>query len=315
MSRLENPIRKLPPLNALRSFDAAARLGGFQQAALELSVTPSAVSHQIKSLESFLGVALFRREKRRVIVTSAGEKYLVAVEHALDEIDIATRRLIAAPNASSVNISVAPAYLTRRLVPRIREFQEHYPDVELRLSALNERVDFQHSDTDMAIYFGCGEWRDLTVHYLQGMTLVPVYSPRLEASGNPLNSPEDLRHHTLLRVSNRPDEWKQILDKAGIDRALMNKVMTFSSTSVALTAAMEGAGVALTDYRLVERELAYGQLKIPFDLKLETENGFYLVYPADRQLNYGMRAFRDWIVAAMEDGMTLDLQDFGLKQR
>lgn len=223
----------------------------------------------------------------------------MAVEHALDEIDIATRRLIASPNASSVNISVAPAYLTRRLVPRIRDFQEHYPDVELRLSALNDRVDFQHSDTDMAIYYGCGEWKDLHTRFLQGMSLVPVCSPRLEVSGKPLRTPEDLRHHTLLRVSNRPDEWKQILDKAGIARALMTKVMTFSSTSLALSAAMEGAGVALTDYKLVERELAYGQLKIPFDLRLETENGFYLVYPLDRQLTYGMKAFRDWICTAM----------------
>jgi len=297
----EQPIRKLPPLNALRSFEAAARLGSFQQAAVELSVTPSAVSHQIKTLESFLGVVLFQRERRRVFVTTAGERYLAVIEHALDEIDSATRRLIASPNTRSVNISVAPAYLTRRLVPRIREFQERYPDVELRLSALNDRVDFQHSDTDMAIYFGRGEWKDLNIHFLQGMSLVPVCSHRLEELGKPLNSPQDLRHHTLLRVSNRPDEWKQILDKAGVERALMNKMMTFSSTSLALTAAMEGAGVALTDYKLVERELAYGQLKVLFDLRLETENGFYLVYPFDRQLTYGMRAFRDWIVAIMSD--------------
>jgi len=265
-----------------------------------LSVTPSAVSHQIKSLESFLGVPLFHREKRRVFVTAVGEKYLLAVEHALDEIDIATRRLIASPNASSVNISVAPAYLTRRLVPRIREFQESYPDVELRLSALNERVDFLHSDTDMAIYFGRGEWVGLSTHFLQGMSLVPVCSPKLDETGKPLNVPGDLRHHTLLRVSNRPDEWKQILDKAGIARDLMNKIMTFSSTSLALAAAMEGAGVALTDCRLVERELEYGQLKVLFDLKLDTENGFYLVCPADRKFTYAMKAFRDWIYAAMD---------------
>lgn len=233
-------------------------------------------------------------------MTTAGERYLTVIEHALDEIDIATRRIIVAPNTRSVNISVTPSYLTRRLVPRIREFQEHYPDVELRLSALNGRVDFQHSDTDMAIYFGHGKWRDLNAHFLQGMSLVPVCSPGLESSGKPLACPEDLYHHTLLRVSNRPDEWKQILDKAGIARASMNKVMTFSSTSLALTAAMEGAGVALTDYKLVERELAFGQLKVPFDLRLETENGFYLVYPLERQLTYGMKAFRDWIYTAMD---------------
>ena len=247
---------------------------------------------------------LFQRERRRVFVTSAGERYLAVVEHALDEIDIATRRLIASPNTRSINISVVPAYLTRRLVPRIREFQEHFPDVELRLSALNDEVDFLHSDTDMAIYFGRGEWRELRVHFLQGMSLVPVCSPRLEVTGKPLKCPEDLRNYTLLRVANRPDEWKQILDKAGIARATMNKIMTFSSTSLALAAAMEGAGVALTDYKLVERELAYGQLRVPFDLRLETENGFYLVYPANRQLSYGMKVFRDWIVKLDEGRST-----------
>ena len=289
-------------MNALRSFEAAARLGSFQLAAAELSVTPSAVSHQIKLLESFLGVELFQRERRRVFVTTAGERYLGVVERALDEIDIATRRMIALPNTRSVNISVATAFMTRRLVPRIREFQDRHPDIELRLSALIEKIDFLHSDTDMAIYFGRGEWRDLKVHFLQGMTLVPVCSPRLESSGKPLKCPEDLRYHTLLRVANRPDEWKQILDKAGIPRAHMNRFMTFSSTSLALTAVMEGAGVALTDYKLVERELKYGQLKVPFDLRLETENGFHLVYPAERQLTYGMKAFRDWICTAMDSG-------------
>ena len=112
-------IRRLPPLNALRGFEAAARLGSFNRAAEELFVTPSAISHQVKSLEEYLGVPLFRRDRRRIVLTASGEKYLGAVEHALDEIDTATRRLVASPNASAVNISVAPGFLTRWLVPRI----------------------------------------------------------------------------------------------------------------------------------------------------------------------------------------------------
>ena len=288
-------IRRLPPLNALRGFEAAARLGSFNRAAEELFVTPSAISHQVKSLEEYLGVPLFRRDKRRIVLTASGEKYLGAVEHALDEIDMATRRLVASPNASAVNISVAPGFLTRWLVPRISDFQERFPDVELRLSASMGTVDFLHSDTDMAIYFGTGDWSGVDAHYLKGVTLVPVCSPRLLDGERPLRNPEDLRHHTLLRVSSRPDEWKQILDKAGIDRSSMNKVMTFSSTSLALSAAIEGAGVALTESSLVERELDYGQLLVPFELELETRNGFYLVYQKGRQLNYGMRSFRDWL--------------------
>lgn len=287
-------------MNALRSFEAAARLGSFNLAAEELFVTPSAVSHQVKSLEGFLGIPLFRREKRRVILTVAGEKYLSSVEHALDEIDLATRRLIATPNTSVVNIGVTPAFLTRWLVPRIRDFQELHPDVELRLSASTGKIDFYHSDTDMAVYFGRGGWDATEAYFLQGVTLVPVCSPKLLEGKYPLNKPHDLRHHTLLRVSSRPVEWKQVLDQAGIPRSAMKTSMTFSSTSLALGGAMEGAGVALTDSSLVERELKYGQLIIPFDLVLETPNAFYLVYQKGRQLNHGMKAFRDWIFNEME---------------
>ena len=293
-------IRRLPPLNALRSFEAAARLGSFHLAAEKLFVTPSAVSHQVKSLEKFLGMPLFRRERRRVILTAAGEKYLGTVEHVLDEIDIATRGLIATPNVSAVNISVTPAFLTRWLVPRIREFQERHPDTELRLSASTGVVDFFHSDTDMAIYFGRGGWESTESHFLRGVTLVPVCSPKLLEGNKPLNRPEDLRHHTLLRVSSRQDEWKQNLDKAGIPRSAMKTSMTFSSTSLAMGAAMEGAGVALTDSKLVERELKYGQLIIPFDLVFETPYAFYLVYQKGRKLTRSMQAFRDWIFDEME---------------
>ena len=270
-------------------------------------MTPSAVSHQIKTLEEYLGIALFRRERRRVNLTTVGEKYLSAVEHALDEIDIATRRLIASPNASSVNLSVVPGFLTRWLVPRIRDFQEQYPDVELRLSASTGMIDFQHSDIDMAIYFGNGEWDDVQSYFLHSVSLVPVCSPKLRDGSKPLNRPEDLRHHTLLRVSSRRDEWKMILDAAGISRSAMHKSMTFSSTALALSAAIEGAGVALTDGILVDRELEYNQLIMPFELRLKTQNAFYLTHRQGRQLTYGMRAFHDWIFRTMEaDNQRLD---------
>ncbi len=264
-------------------------------------VTPSAVSHQIKTLEEHLGVLLFRRERRRTILTAAGEKYLSAIEHALDEIDIATRRLVNVPNASSVNLSVVPGFLTRWLVPRIRDFQEQYPDVELRLSASTGHVDFQRSDTDMAIYFGLGEWEGAQSEFLHSVKLVPVCSPHLLDNGHPLKAPEDLRYHTLIRVSSRQDEWKMILDKAGIARTSIDKSITFSSTGLALSAAMEGAGLALTDCMLVERELKYGQLIIPLDLELETGNAFFLCTRAGRQLSYGMTAFRRWILEAINN--------------
>jgi len=278
-------------------------LGSFNRAAAELCVTPSAVSHQVKSLEAFLGIPLFRRERRQVFLTPAGERYLSSVEHALDEVDVATRRLMTMPNTSAVNISVAPAYLTRWLFPRIRDFQDRYPDVELRLSASLGEVDFDHSDTDMAVYFGRGEWDGVESQFLQKINLIPVCSPSLIEGGKPLNKLADIFQYTLLRVSTRPGEWQLFMDNMGLDRSDMNKTMSFTSTSLALSAATEGAGIALTDSHLVERELEYGQLIAPFDVALETQNSFYLVYKKDRQLSYSMQAFYEWIVSvkAVED--------------
>ncbi|OOZ35700.1 transcriptional regulator [Solemya velesiana gill symbiont] len=295
-------MRRLPPLNALRSFEAAARLGSFNRAAEELFVTPSAVSHQIKSLEAFLGVPLFRRENRRTVLTATGEKYFDAAGHALDEIGIATRRLIASPNTSAVNISVVPAFLTRWLVPRIRDFQELHPDVELRLSASTGLIDFAHSDTDMAIYFGHGEWENVDAHFLKSVTLIPVCSPKLLEETVPLDTPGDLQRHTLLQVADREDEWSRILKKASIVHIADIKSITLSSTSLSISAAMEGAGVALADLSLVERELEYGQLIIPLDIKLETRRAFYLVYQQNRQLTYAMQVFYDWVMEEIQQG-------------
>jgi len=296
-SSLELTIRHLPPLNALRCFEAAARKGSFNQAADELFVTPSAVSHQIKTLETFLGLKLFRREKRKAMLTAAGEKYLTSVTHALDEIDSATRRLMTAPNISAVNLAVAPAFLTRWLVPRLRAFQQAHPDIELRLSASMGQIDFEHSDTDMAIYLGFGEWPDAEHHSLIQTRVVPVCSPKLLEAHLPLSSPQDMRHHTLLHVASRADEWPHMLEHHGLDESQFMKSMSFSSTSLALNAAMEGVGIALSDISLIERELQLKQLIVPFDISLNTRKAFYLVYQENRPLTYSMEAFREWILA------------------
>lgn len=291
----ETVIRSLPPLNALRSFEAAARLESFNRAAEELYVTPSAVSHQIKLLEEYLKVKLFRREKRRVMLTTAGEKYLSAIEQALDEIEVATRRLIASPNVSAVNISVAPAFLTRWLVPRIGEFQQAYPDVELRLSAATARTDFNHTDTDMAIYYGQNEDDNVESVFLSKVTLAAVCTPELLKTFTTPMTPQQLSNYTLIHVSNRQDEWNQMLKALGINRRSNGKSLTFSSTSLAIGAVMEGLGIALADVDLYERELTYGELVTPFDIRIESKRAFYLVYPKNRQMSYGMKSFFDWI--------------------
>ncbi len=244
---------------------------------------------------------LFRREKRKVFLTGAGEKYLNAVQLALDEIDSATRRLMASPNVGTVNIAVVPAFLTRWLMPRLADFQKQYPDVELRLSALTGEVDFDHSDVDMAIYFGAGDWSNLKTHYMRSAAVVPVCSPRLLEGSKALHTPADLKKHTLIHVASRSTEWHQIFRQAGLGWSSKQRGLTFSGTSLALGAAMEGLGIALSDSQLIERELQYGQLIRLFDLELETKRAFYLVYSNKRQPTYGMEMFRDWLMAQMND--------------
>ncbi|GAA0697628.1 transcriptional regulator GcvA [Marinobacterium maritimum] len=291
-------IRRLPPLNALRSFESAARHQSFNEAAEELCVTPSAISHQVKSLEEFLGLKLFRRERRQVSLTAAGERYLPSIQLALDEVESATRRLMTSPNLSAVNISVAPAFLSRWLVPRISRFQEQYPDVELRFSATTGYVDFEHSDTDMAVYYGEGDWKGVDIHFLRHLVSTPVCNPALMEKG--LKEPGDLLNTTLIHVTGRRQEWQQILNQLGVRATGLTRTMSFSSTALAVSAAIEGIGVALADRALVQRELDSGQLVVPFDITLDKPKGFYLVYQEKRQLTYGMEAFRDWMLQEMQ---------------
>ncbi|MCW8884977.1 MAG: transcriptional regulator GcvA [Motiliproteus sp.] len=293
-------MRRLPPLNALRAFEAAARHGSFNKAAEELYVTPSAISHQIKSLEEFLDLKLFRRNKRRVDLTNAGEKYLPSIQHALDEIDAATRRLVANPNSGAVTLSVAPAFLTRWLMPRLSQFQEQFPEVELRLSASMDAVDFEHTDIDMAVRFGTGDWLGVKFDFLLGMTVVPVCSPALLQGKHPLKAIDDLRHHTLIQVNTRLDEWRVLLRSAGIDEVGFGKELRFSSTSLATAAAVEGLGIALADKHLVSKELRSGALTVPFDISLDTHSAFYLVLPESRPMSHGMTVFREWILEAIK---------------
>ncbi|MGB5650535.1 MAG: LysR substrate-binding domain-containing protein, partial [Sedimenticolaceae bacterium] len=270
--------------------------GSFNEAAVELFVTPSAISHQVKSLEAYLGVSLFRRARRQVHLTIAGERYLKSVSHALDEIDLATRRLLASANAGAVNISVAPAFLTRWLVPKVREFQDRHPDIELRLSPNSGVIDFGWSDIDMAIYFGDGKWPGVELFFLREVVLVPVCSPAYVEANPPMTAPDDLCAHTLIDVSTRPAEWNEFLASFGVTRQKSGKRLSFSSTSLALGAAMESLGIALADRQVVAREVLYGRLVTPVDIAMENHLGYYLVYQKDRRLTDEMRAFLDWVM-------------------
>lgn len=293
-------MRALPPLNALRMFEASARKGGFAAAAEELYVTASAVSHQIKTLEEYLGVELFSRKKRRVELTPLGEQYLIAITHALDEIEMATQRVVNKPESNVVRISVAPNFLIRWLMPRMSRFRELYPDVELQISASVGLLDFNRTSTDMAVYYGSGDWDDIEVHFLRKVMLVPVCSPQLLNGKFPLKVPEDLRHHTLIYASKRKWEWENWLQLAGVEFIAPRDSMQLSSSQLTTAAAQENLGVALADPILTSREISSGNLVVPFNIPLDTQRAFYLVYRRNSPLTTGMKAFKEWLMSEME---------------
>lgn len=294
-------MRRLPPLNALKMFEASARNLIFSGASEELFVTPSAVSHQVKTLENFLGVELFHRSNRKVTLTPQGEQYLASVKHAFDEIEMATQRLSVTQGASVVQISVAPNFLIRWLMPRMSRFRALFPDVELQINASMGLLDFNRTSTDMAVYYGNGEWDDIEVEFLRKVMLVPVCGPGLLQTGPPLEKPADLANHTLIYVSKRTWEWDNWLKKAGVEFITPKGSMQLSSSQLTTAAAQENLGVALTDQTLISREIESGKLVVPFDIPLDTKKAFYLVYRKHRPLTKGMEAFRNWLMDELQE--------------
>ncbi|RDL43213.1 transcriptional regulator [Marinomonas piezotolerans] len=295
-------MNRLPPLNSLKCFESAARHGSFNKAARELNVTPSAISHQIKGLEEFLDLELFRRTKRKVVLTEAGEKYLGPIKQMFQLLEQATADLHTAQHAGSLHLAVAPSFLTRWLMPRMERFQQRYPDIELEISSSMGLIDFSIGKVDMAVYFGAGDWDDVEMYYLRPIRLAPVCSPKMIKPSNPINEPEDMRFYPLLHVSKRSDEWTDWLVQNGLDPKVFRRGLMFSSGSLTAGAASQGLGIALSDVSLIGPELESGQLKVLFDKQLDTNRSFYLVYEKDRAITPAMTAFKEWIIEEMNDG-------------
>ncbi len=294
-------MRRLPPLNALRVFEASARHESFAAAADELKITASAVSHQVKSLEQHLGLALFSRQKRKVFLTPSGEKYFTSVRQSLNEIEVATQHLTARNDTDIVTLSVAPNFLVRWMMPRMQHFQERFPDVELQISASTGLIDFGSTNVDMAIYFGKGDWHGVEVNYLKHVDLVPVCSPALLSGANPIREPADLKRHTLIHVSKRLHEWPEWLHLAGVEYQGFGRGLQMSSSQLATAAARENLGIALGDSTLSSSEIEKGSLIKPFEIALDTHKAFFLVYRQGRPLSYGMQAFSEWIMQEMQE--------------
>lgn len=289
----------LPPLNALRTFEACAGAGSFRGAADRLHVTPSAVSHQIRQLEDVLGVALFERTTRRVRLTAAGEGYLPPVREALRLIEAATDRLLRQRNRRRLTVSAAPSYAMGWLMPRLPRFQMAHPDIELRLDMSIDYADLRASDVDVALRQSVGgSFPGLVAHHLFAEDLVVVCRPE---AARRLDRPEALLGEALVEVSYRPGQWRQWFAAAGLREAAPEPAFSVYYDTAAVETALDGLGVALVPDPLVRRHVAEGRLASPFAVRLGGAQGAcHLVYPEERRDDPAVVAFRDWVAAELQ---------------
>jgi len=290
-------LKSLPPLNTLRAFESAGRLLSFNEAAVELHLTPSAVSHAIKSLESFLGQTLFRRLGRGVTLTAEGSIYLAPVRDALTRINTASAMLMQQTDNQPLTISAAPAMTIGWLMPRLARFQMAHPDIEVRMSSTPDVIDFARSDIDLAIRSGSGHWSGLNSHFLMSEELVVVYKPGLLTdTGKTISTPEDLLNVSLIHVMPTIGQWRSWLNAQGITHPDTERGPKFESSAVAVEAAVAGLGAVLIPKTFVEDHVRDGRLVLPFDVEATNHYDFYVVYPSERVDVPRIATFRDWIL-------------------
>ncbi len=293
--------RRLPSMNALKAFEAAARHDSFTRAGDELNVTQGAVSHQVKALEAELGLKLFIREPQRLVITEAGRDYLDVVRDALDRIAAGTDRLLQRQNAGVLTVSTSPNFAAKWLVHRLGRFAEQHPSIDLRVSAALHHVDFAKEDVDMAVRHGDGSDTGLDITRLYTEELLPVCSPELLRGPHGLRQPADLVHHPLLHLDNRQD-WSKWLDAAGVTGADLSRGPVLNQASIIIDAAVDGQGVALARTGLAAWDLLNGRLVRPFALTLPVSYAYWIVCPKATAKLPKIETFRNWILAeAAED--------------
>ena len=288
--------RKLPPLNALRAFEAAARHLSFTRAAEELHVTQAAVSHQVKSLEDYLGIKLFRRFNRSLLLTDEGQTYMPGLTKAFDILDDSTRRLAKKEAGGPLTVSVLPSFAARWLVARLGHFRRSHPEVDLRIDPTADLADFTHGDVDVGIRYGKGDYPGLHSDRLMEEDIFPVCSPTLLEGEHPLKHPEDLAYHTLLHDDGHGD-WRTWLLANQVGNVEPTRGTVFTDSSMLVEAAKRGQGVALARSVLAADDIDAGSLIRPFgENSTPSEYAYYIVCPEDTANLPKIKAFREWLL-------------------
>lgn len=291
--KLTSMHRRLPPLNALRAFEAAARTGSFTAAANELFVTHGAISRQVKQLEDWLEVALFERIGKRVVLTASGRQYLPVLQSAFDSMASATEKLTRR-EARVLRINAVPTLTMHWLLPRLTRFQLRHPGVELRLATSDDAINNQHADFDIAIRRGDEHWQGFVSHPFLPEYEQPVVSPALMAR-LPLASVADLARHTLLHADSRPVAWNRWLAAAGEPALQAATHQHFDHYYLCVQAAIDGLGVALSGQPVMDALLAGGKLLAPFAGPLVPSRAYSWVVPLALAEDPLCTAFCAWL--------------------
>jgi LysR family glycine cleavage system transcriptional activator len=294
-------LRRLPPLNALKAFEAAARSESFTRAAEELFVTQAAVSQQVKALEATLGLKLFNREKQRLVITETGREYLAVVRDALDRIAVGTDRIVQHQSSGVLTVSTSPDFAAKWLVHRLGRFAEAHPEIDLRVSATVRHVDLAREQVDLAIRHGNGHWAGLEVARLCSEKLFPVCSPKLIPRDARVLNAADLLKFPLLRLEGW-STWSRWFDAAGISNPVARGPV-LNQASMLIDAAIDGQGIALARTALAASDLINRRLVIPVNISLRMQNTYWIVCPKATSGMPKIKMFQDWLLAEAADDM------------
>jgi LysR family transcriptional regulator, glycine cleavage system transcriptional activator len=306
-----NPGVKLPPLNALRAFEAAARLASFARAAAELHVTPAAVSHQVKGLEDVLGVKLFRRRASGLELTHAGRVCQPKLREGFQRLAEAVEQIRATGAPGTLSIDAAPTFAAKWLAPRLHRFVATHRQLDVRINARTRLIDVPRDggrvdegqpvseDADLSIRFGGGDYPEMRVDKLLAVSVTPMCGARRPQGERLLREPRDLREHVLIHDNVPSDDgrplWLVWLEAAGVEGVDVLHGLRFNHASLALDAAADGLGIALGMPQIAAFDLAAGRLVAPFPLRVPLASAYYLVSPRERSDRSEVTAFRRWI--------------------
>jgi len=289
--------RRLPSLNALRSFETAARHGSFTRAALELGVTHGAVSRQVQALEAWLGKPLFRRFNRRVVLTDAGSTYRTEIGGAFDRIATATARLAEEGERRVLHVTSLPTFTIRWLIPHLSDFQIRNPQIEVRLTTASEKDEALRTPFDVVIRGGPERWAGFKRAKFLDEVRIPVCSPALLKRA-PLRKLEDLRRHTLLHSATLRDVWPKWLAAAGLPDLVPAAELVFEHFYLSIQAAIDGLGIAMGPLTLVAEDLTQRRLVLPFRAPVLPARGYYMYVPEAAQHDAAVDAFCQWLARA-----------------